>query len=84
MAPDAGAFSQAKGIRRVAASQLRRAAKMAARAALRAAYIGNALTPTGYAILALTVLAVALVAMLSTPPFSNELEPALRLGSLFS
>jgi hypothetical protein len=39
---------------------------MVARAALRVAYVGNPLTPTGYAILAITVAAVALVAMLST------------------
>lgn len=83
-AAHAGALPQAGGTHRFAANQLRRAGKMAARAALRAAYVGNPLTPTGYAILALTVTAVALVAMLSTSSIGNELEPALRLGSLFS
>jgi hypothetical protein len=83
----AGALAQAGGARRFAVSQLRRVGKMVARAALRAAYVGNPLTPTGYAILALTVVAVgmvALVAMLSASPISNELEPALRFSNLFS
>jgi hypothetical protein len=57
---------------------------MAARAALRVAYVGNPLTPTGYAILAMTVATVALVAMLSTSSVGNELGRALRLSWWFS
>ena len=75
---------QADGARRFAANQLRGAGKMVARAALRMAYVGNHLTPTGYAIVAMTVIAVALVAMLSTSSAGNELEPALWLSGLFA
>jgi len=67
-------------LRRVAAST----AKRVARAALRAVYAGNPLTPTGYAILATTVVAVALVALLSTWSLGNELESALRVSWWFS
>ena len=83
-AVSAGGLPQAGGARQFAVNQLRRTGKMAARAALRAAYAGNPLTPTGYAILAMTVAAIALVAVLSASPVCNELEPALRLSSLFS
>ena len=55
---------RAASSRRTAAALLRRAATLIARGALRVAYAGNPLTPTGYAILAMTVIAVALVAML--------------------
>ncbi|PTB19686.1 hypothetical protein C9I57_14730 [Trinickia symbiotica] len=61
----------------------RRAAKMAARAALRAAYVGGPLTPTGYTILAVTVGAVVLVAMLSATSTGSELDGALRLSWWF-
>ncbi|MEW6345810.1 MAG: hypothetical protein AB1704_34630 [Pseudomonadota bacterium] len=57
---------------------------MFTRAALRAAYAGGPLTPTGYAILALTVGAVALVAMLSASSAGDELGSALRLSWWFS
>jgi hypothetical protein len=67
-----------------AVDQLRRAGKLAARAALRVAYAGSPLTPTGYAILVLTVAAVALVAMLSTSSVGNELGRAMRLSCWFS
>ncbi|SDG99789.1 hypothetical protein [Paraburkholderia phenazinium] len=67
-----------------AGASLRRASKLVARAALRAAYVGNPLTPSGYAILAMTVVAVALVAMLSTTSASTELESALRVSWWFS
>ena len=80
----ASGLLQAGGARSFAANQLRRAGKMAARAAIRVAYIGSPLTPTGYVILAMTVAAVALVAMLSTSSVGNELDPALRLGGWFS
>jgi hypothetical protein len=80
-------LAQAGGARGFAANQLRRAGKMVARAALRMAYVGNPLTPTGYAILAMTVVAVALialVAMLSTSSIGNELDSALRLSAWLS
>jgi len=83
-APHASRGSQTAGAHRAAMALLRRAAKLAARAALRAAYAGNPLTPTGYAILAMTVVAVALVAMLSTSSVSHELESALRVSWWFS
>lgn len=83
-APHASRGPQAVGPHRIAAALLRSAAKLIARAALRAAYVGNPLTPTGYAILAMTVVAVALVAMLSTSSVSNELESALRVSWWFS
>jgi hypothetical protein len=51
---------------------------MAARAALRVAYAGSPLTPTGYAIVVLTVAAVALVAMLSRS--SSATNWAARCG----
>lgn len=70
--------------RRFVVNPLRRAGKMVARAALRVAYLGSPLTPTGYAILAMTIAAVALVAMLSTSPVGNELDRALRLSWWFS
>jgi hypothetical protein len=75
---------QGAGVRHTASALLRRVSKSLARAALRAAYVGNPLTPTGYAILALTVAAVALVAMLSTSSVSNELDSALRVSWWFS
>ncbi|PTB17016.1 hypothetical protein C9I57_30420 [Trinickia symbiotica] len=58
-------------------------AKTAARAALRAVYIGGPLTPTGYAILAVIVVAVALVAMLVATSTGSELDGALRLSWWF-
>jgi hypothetical protein len=80
----ASGLPQAGGARRLAVNQLGRAGKMAARAAIRVAYVGSPLTPTGYAILAMTVAAVALVAMLSTSSVGNELGRALRLSWCFS
>jgi hypothetical protein len=44
---------------------LHRLAKMAARAAQRMVYVSSSLTATGYVILAMTVAAIAMVAMLS-------------------
>jgi hypothetical protein len=41
-------------------------------------------TPTGYAILAMTVAAIALVAMLSTLPIGHALAGALPLVGWFS
>ncbi|MFL9912398.1 hypothetical protein [Paraburkholderia sp. RL17-337-BIB-A] len=79
----ASGLPQAGGARRFAANQLRRAGKMAARAAIGVAYVGSPLTPAGYAILAMTVAAVALVAMLSTSSVGNELGRALRLSWWF-
>jgi hypothetical protein len=70
--------------RSVAASHLRRAGKMAVRAALRMAHGGNPLTPTGYAIVAVTVAAFALVALLCTSSVGNELGRSLRLSWWFS
>lgn len=70
--------------RSAAASHLRRAGKLAARAALRVAYAGNPLTPTGYAIVAVTVAAFALVAMLCTSSIADELGRSLRLSWWFS
>jgi hypothetical protein len=51
---------------------------------LQAVYAGNPLTPGGYAILAMTALAVALVAMLSLSCVSHELEKSLRVSWWFS
>lgn len=81
---DACGFLLSGGARRFVADQLRRTGKMGARAAIRAAYTGSPLTPTGYAILAMTIAAVVLVAMLSTSPVCNELDPALRLSGWLS
>jgi hypothetical protein len=78
----ASGLPQAGSARTFPVTHLRRAGKMAARAALRMAYAGNPLTPGGYAILALAVIAVALVAMASASSISNEPEPALRLIGL--
>ncbi|HEX7907533.1 MAG TPA: hypothetical protein VF534_05490 [Paraburkholderia sp.] len=82
-AAEAGGFPRAAHARRFALDPLRRLSKSLARAALRAAYAGSPLTPTGYAILALTVAAVALVAMLSTSSLGDELAGALRLSWWF-
>jgi hypothetical protein len=57
---------------------------MVARAALRVAYVGNPLMPTGYVVLAITVATVALVAKLSTSSSRNERGHALRLMWRFS
>jgi hypothetical protein len=57
---------------------------MFARAALRTAYAGGPLTPAGYAILAVTVAAIALAAMLSVSPASAELNRGVRLSWWFS
>lgn len=65
-------------------NQLRRVGKMVARIALRIGYVGNPLTPTGYAILAITVAAIVLVAMLSISSVGDELNGALRLSWWFS
>jgi len=59
-------------------------AAMIARTPLRAVYARNPLTPAGYAILAMTAIAVALAAVLSTSSISNELERALRVSGWFS
>lgn len=80
----ASAIAQAGGVLRFAVNQLRRARKMAARVAIRVAYVGSPLIPTGYAILAMTVAAVALVAMLSTSSVGDELGRALRLSWWFA
>jgi hypothetical protein len=80
----AGWLSYPVGTRRDAISQLRRVGKMVARAALRAAYAGRPLTPGGYAILALTLGAIALVAALSVSSTGDELGRALRLSWWFS
>ena len=83
-AAHAGGVPQSDRARRVATDPLRRAGKTVARAALRVAYAGSPLTPTGYAILALTVAAVALVAMLSSSSLGDELGRAMRLSWWFS
>lgn len=80
----AGCAPHADRAHRFAVDPLRRAGKTAARAALRVAYAGSPLTPTGYAILALTVAAVALVAMLSTSSLGDEIGRAVRLNWWFS
>lgn len=81
----AGVAGRADANRRSAAvSHLRRAGKLAARSALRVAYAGNPLTPTGYAIVAVTVAAFALVAMLCTSSIADELGRSLRLSWWFS
>jgi len=74
-----------QGLRRRAGAidTLRRAGKLVARAALRAAYAGNPLTPTGYALLIATLSAVALVAILATSSVADELASALRLSWWF-
>jgi hypothetical protein len=64
--------------------ELRRTAKIVARAALRAAYVGGPLTPTGYAILAVIVAAVVLAAMLSNSSAGHEFDSALPLSWWFS
>lgn len=75
---------QVGGARGFAVTHLRRAATWVACVAVRVTYAGNPLTPTGYAILAMTLVAVALVALLSGKSISSELESALWLGGLFS
>lgn len=77
-------LTRACGARRFAVNQLRRAGKWAARTAIRVAYVSSPLTPAGYAILAMTLVAVALVATLSTSSIGSELDSALRLGGWFS
>jgi hypothetical protein len=67
-----------------ATSQLCRTARVFARAALRTAYAGGPLTPAGYAILAVTVAAIALAAMLSVSSASAELNRGVRLSWWFS
>ena len=84
IARDTGERRHAGSVRARALKPLCRTGKRVARAALRLAYAGNPLTPTGYAILALTVAAIALVAMLSTSPVAGELRSALRLSWWFS
>jgi hypothetical protein len=83
-ASHAAARPHGASFRSAALGHLRRFGKMIARTALRVAYAGNPLSPGGYAILAMTVAAVALVAMLSTSSAGNELESALRLSWWFS
>jgi hypothetical protein len=71
-------------IRAAAIARLRRAAQSAARTALRTAYVGGPLTPTGYVVLALTVGAIAMVAMLCASSAGNEMEGALRVNAWFA
>jgi hypothetical protein len=73
-----------RGARGFARSHLRRAGMMAARAVLRVVHVGNALTPGGYAILAIAVIAVALVAVICASPLGNEPEPVSMLISWLS
>jgi hypothetical protein len=81
----AGVIGHADGTHRsAAASHLRRAGKMAVRAALRVACADNPLTPTGYAIVAVTLAASPLGAMLCTSSVGNELGRSLRLSWWFS
>lgn len=54
------------------------------RNAYQAAFTGRPFAPTGYAILALMVMAVALAAMFSTSSAGSELERASRLSWWFS
>lgn len=68
-----------RALRHFAVRRLRQAAVALARAV----FTGRPLTPTGYAILALMVMAVALVAALSTSSTGGELESALRLSWWF-
>jgi hypothetical protein len=78
------AGARPQGPRQFALHFMRRAAQWAARAALRTARAGSPLTPTGYAVLALTLVAVALVAVLSTSSAADELEHAIRLSWWFA
>ena len=64
--------------------QLRHTAKIVKRSKLRAAFVGGSLTPTGYAILAVTLAAVLLVAMLSTCWARDGLDNVIRVGCWFS
>jgi hypothetical protein len=57
-----------------------RAGKTLARAAIRIAYIGSALTPTGYAVVGSAIAIVALVALASTLSSGNRLVAPLRIG----
>jgi hypothetical protein len=75
---------QARDMRGCAATLLHRAGKMAARAAWRVVCVGNPLTPGGYAILAITIIAITLILTVSASSVSNDLEPALRQSGLFS
>jgi hypothetical protein len=72
------------GAGQLALKLVRRAAQMAARTAYRVAHVGNPLTPGGYLILALTVVAIVLVAVLSSSSAANELDHALRLSWWFA
>jgi hypothetical protein len=83
-AANGSVFRDTDSARVCAFNQLRGAGKMVGRAALRVAYAGSPLTPTGYAIVVLTVAAVALAAMLSTSSVGNELGRAMRLSWWFS
>jgi hypothetical protein len=58
--------------------------KRAARAVIQVAQIGVPLTPGGYVILVMIMVAIGLTATSSTVPLSNELGRALRLSWWFS
>ncbi|MEM5383365.1 hypothetical protein VSR68_07150 [Paraburkholderia phymatum] len=64
--------------------QLRRAAKIVKRTRPWAAFVSGPLTPSGYAILAIIVAAILLVAMLSTCWPRDGLDSVVRVGCWFS
>jgi hypothetical protein len=63
-----------------AAKPANRAGKTFARAALRAAYVGAPLTPTGYVVVASAIAVVLLIALASTLIGGDEPDPSMRLG----
>ncbi|WP_227247186.1 hypothetical protein [Paraburkholderia caribensis] len=67
-------------LRHILVQKLRQAGLELARSVSRSAFTGRPLTPTGYAIVALMVMALAMVAMFSTSSAGGELESALRLS----
>ncbi|MDR6384784.1 hypothetical protein [Paraburkholderia caribensis] len=70
-------------LRHIVVQKLRQAGVELARSVSRAAFTGRPLTPTGYAIVALMAMALAMVAMFSTSSAGGELESALRLSWWF-
>jgi hypothetical protein len=63
-----------------AVNPVNRAGKTLARAAIRVAYVGAPLTPTGYAVVGSAVAVVALVALATTLSGGNRLVAPPRLG----
>jgi hypothetical protein len=70
--------------RQLAGAQLQRAAATASRTLVRRFFAGSPLTPTGYALVAITLGAAAMTALLPISSIGPELDRALRLSWWFS